>query len=111
GVVMAWGRGYLGEGSMEQQEYASVRVPQPARVAGIDDAVEIAAGSSESGVVRRDGTVWMWGGVDRASLGLPPASEKGGTRTPVTVPGLTDVAYLSLGAANLATLRDGTLRS
>jgi hypothetical protein len=111
GTVMAWGRGYLGEGSMEQQEYASVKVAQPARVSGIDDAVEIAAGSDESAVVRRDGTVWMWGGVDRASLGLPPASEKGGVRTPAKVSGVANVAYVSIGAARLAILRDGTLRT
>ena len=60
GTVLSWGSGYLGDGSAKIGAYSEVP-PQPVRVSGITDAIAIATGSSSSGVLRRDGSVWVWG--------------------------------------------------
>jgi alpha-tubulin suppressor-like RCC1 family protein len=115
GSVMTWGWGFLGEGSPSQQDYAATVVPQPAKVSGIDDAVAIAAGDSTSAVIRRDGSVWIWGNGDSGHLGLgkPPS---GGARpqdqlVPVKMPNVPKAVDVALGAGNTIVFEDGTMRT
>jgi alpha-tubulin suppressor-like RCC1 family protein len=112
GRVLAWGNGYLGDGSPAQRDYASVVVSQPATVQGIDDAVAVASGSSTAGVVRRDGTVWVWGDDNLGALGLGrPAPGQTERLAPVRVPGITGAVDLALAAGSSIVGADGSLRT
>lgn len=116
GRVLAWGRngvGQLGTGSREPSKIARV-----VEVKGLGEVVSVVAGREASGVLKRDGTVWVWGGY---GFGLFGIGERDGTVTategwsgvPNQVPGIRTAIALSMGDAGrhaLALLRDGTLR-
>jgi alpha-tubulin suppressor-like RCC1 family protein len=59
GPVRCWGMGRLGQ----LGDGAASTSARPVTVAGIDDAVQIAAAGDRSCAVRRDGSVWCWGEV------------------------------------------------
>ncbi|MBX7081143.1 MAG: hypothetical protein K1X88_18225 [Nannocystaceae bacterium] len=108
GQVLCWGKntyGQLGDGTREDRS-------QPVRVAGVDDAVEVAVGRGFSCARRRSGQVACWGDNQDGQLG----DGKGGrpkiiTPTAVAVFGLRDVAQLSAGDDfACARLRDGSVR-
>jgi len=111
GSVMVWGSGVLGDGSAAQRDYAATAVPQPARVAGIDDAMAIAAGADTSAVVRRDGSVWIWGSADHLGLGKTAGGAPGDQLVPVKIPGIAGAVDVSLGAGNAIVFGDGTMRT
>ena len=71
--------------------------PEP--IAGVERAIGIAAGWEHSLLIAPDGTVLAWGGNTYYQLGLTV----GATRTPTTVPGVTDVVASLLSE----TQRDG----
>jgi alpha-tubulin suppressor-like RCC1 family protein len=86
GSVWCWGddsMGQLGSGRDPNRGQA------PKAVAGLSDAVRIAAGQFNTCVVERDGTVWCWGWNTDGQLGRPnpSASDPIGDR-PAKVPGL-----------------------
>jgi len=114
GSVISWGSGYLGDGSLRIGNYSEVP-PQPIHVTGITEAVAIAAGDASSGVVRRDGSVWVWGEGSPNPLGLGQAaaqdSASADRAAPVRVPGLTGAMDLAIGAASTVVLADGTVRA
>ena len=112
GGVMAWGNGYLGNGVKRQGTYAASTMPQPVRL-DVRDAVAIAAGSTSAGIVRRDGTVWLWGGNDYGALGMgkTEGSGKADKLVPTQVPGVSGAAELALGSASTIVLQDGTIRT
>lgn len=64
GTVWGWGWSVNGEitpydsNSSPDDRY----VPTPTQIPGISDVVDIAAGSGVSLAVKRDGTLWVWGG-------------------------------------------------
>jgi alpha-tubulin suppressor-like RCC1 family protein len=104
GKAWCWGRnveGELGTGS------ASVTSPIPVPVPDIDDCVQIAGGALHTCVVHKDGTVSCWGGNTDGQVGQPVSSaascpQSTGSPTPcvkspVVVPGLTDVAEVHAG--------------
>ena len=85
-------------------------VRRPTEVPGLEDAVQVAVGESETCARRRDGTVWCWGrnvalddGLGSLGDGLPPGDEfcqgivsrEPCRRRPVQVQGLTDVVDVS----------------
>lgn len=59
GTVLAWGDGASGALSTRAVERAPIDAP--VTVAGVDDAVEVAAGASGAMAVGRDGSVHVWG--------------------------------------------------
>ncbi len=83
---------------------ASEDVLAPTRVAGITDAVDVAAGSGHTCALRSDGTVWCWGGGSLGRLGLggrpfdPPPPNRT-TPTP-TLPIAGTVAQITAGSAH-----------
>jgi alpha-tubulin suppressor-like RCC1 family protein len=116
GRVMAWGSnrsGELGVGSR-------VMGWTPVMVAGLDNVVEIAAGSAGShgisGAVREDGTVWMWGSGTSAGMAagqgaLSPDDAGGRNLLPIQVKGFVNARQLAIGGGNVAVLlADGSLR-
>src|SRR5207253_6806354 len=69
GSVWAWGdngKGQLGNGAMPFP--SSV----PVKVCCLGDVVAIAAGESHSLALKRDGSVWAWGGNDLGQPGTGP---------------------------------------
>ena len=80
---------------------------RPTRVAGLAQAVSVAAGTRHSLAVRADGVVVAWGANDSGQLG------DGTTRhrlTPVIVPGLSSAVAVAAGSGHsLAVTSDGTL--
>jgi len=61
----------------------------PVQMPGIEQLKQIALGNFHAVAPTDDGTVWVWGRNTHGQLGLPLLDE---SRTPVRVPGLTDVA-------------------
>lgn len=114
GTVLSWGGGYLGDGSPRIGNYSEVP-PQPVRVTGITDAVAIASEVGSSGVVRRDGSVWVWGEGSINPLGLGQAaaqdSASADRATPVRIPALTGAVDLAIASARSVVLADGTVRA
>lgn len=83
----------------------------PTAVPGLDDIVQVAAGSGCSFALSQDGQVWAWGNNDRGQLGLGTADDEPHV-VPALVPDLSDVA--SVAAANTTTyalLHDSTMMS
>jgi alpha-tubulin suppressor-like RCC1 family protein len=113
GTVEAWGLneyGQLGDGSTTQSS-------SPVEVSGLNNAVEVASGTYYNSLaLLADGTVVTWGENDYGLLGV---GEMGGpetcgtytcSKTPVPVPGLTDVVAIDAGYYyDLALLADGTV--
>ena len=114
GSVLSWGSGYLGDGSAKIGAYSEVP-PQPVRVSGITDAIAIAPGSFSSGVVRRDGSVWVWGVGSTNPLGLGVAAAQDSATadraSPIRIPGLAGVVDLAVASASTAVLANGTVRA
>ena len=116
GRVLAWGKnsvGQLGTGSREPSSIA-----RAVEVHGLGDVVSVVAGREVSSVLKRDGTVWVWGSY---GFGLFGIGERDGTVTatdgwsgvPQQVPGIRNAIPLSMGDVGrhaLALLKDGTLR-
>lgn len=106
GTIRAWGWnrmsgntfGLLGIGTDEEE----TNVPRP--VAGISNAIAVAAGSSGTGAaLLADGTVRAWG------FGYGPSPGRGlrASNTPLPIDGIRDAVAIS---PHLALLRDGTVR-
>jgi alpha-tubulin suppressor-like RCC1 family protein len=116
GHVMAWGTNRSGELGVGTRVIGWTAV----RVSGLDDVVEIAAGTAGShgvsGAVRRDGTVWMWGSGASAGMAvgqsaLSPDDAGGRNLLPLQVKGIVDARGLAIGGGNVAALlADGSLR-
>ncbi len=106
GSIRCWGRnidGRLGSGATTTSE------PTPVAVSGIDDALEVEAGSTHTCARRATGEVWCWGSNDFGQLARPLAS--GGSNTPVAIAGLSDVVELEAGLDHVcARYGTGTIR-
>ena len=116
GLVFAWGEnknGQIGHPLEIKRSATPVQVP------GLDHAVDIAAAGTTnfgfSGALKDDGTVWMWGSDESATMGdgvfwanNGPANEN--HSTPVMVKGVTGGRTLSAGVGHvMVLLKDGTI--
>jgi alpha-tubulin suppressor-like RCC1 family protein len=86
---------------------------QPVLVDGVADAVAIAAGASQSGIVRKDGSVWVWGDNGNSGLGLdrPATGAVPEIRVPTKIAGVANAVDLSLAAGSSIVASDGSLRT
>ncbi len=108
GVAFSWGLnqwGELGDGTAIDRD-------NPVQVQGLRDVRDVAAGCGNSFAVRRDGTVWSWGTSVHGALGLGWSVLS--SRTPVQVPGLTDIEEIVAmteceDPTTLARRSDGTI--
>ena len=117
GDVYAWGENTDAQLGLETTTYRSAR---PVKVQGLGHTVSIAASGSKdlalSGAVRDDGSVWMWGGNQSATMGNGLRSGGLGAEgelnpKPLAVKGITNAKTISAGDGHVAVLlRDGTLR-
>ena len=116
GTVVAWGpndSGQLGNGPMgasgELGRYPKPSIT-PVRVTGLNDIIQIAAGSRHAVALRQDGMVWAWGARDEGAIGdgqpntLRPVMAIGPTQVP-GLQGITQIAAARLH--NLALRADG----
>ena len=89
GTVWAWGSNGSGQLGTGAATVGSANAT-PQAIPGLDDVVQIAAGSYLSIALKRDGSVWTWG--DASLIG------RGGDATvPAPVPGLTNVVQIAAG--------------
>jgi alpha-tubulin suppressor-like RCC1 family protein len=114
GHVLTWGgNGYAALGRETPQGAAS---DSPSQVPGLTDVVAVAAAGDVSTVVKRDGTVWVWGSNGQGQFGNGSRTSHPSVGTqlvPQMVPGVTNVAAIATGTTGrhtLALLKDGTLR-
>ncbi|MCM8806244.1 MAG: FG-GAP-like repeat-containing protein [Candidatus Omnitrophica bacterium] len=111
GTVWAWGRnhyGQLGNGTT-QDSFVPVKVLNLTDIVDID-ASDYAAGPPFSIALKRDGTVWTWGGGDRGQLGNGQSGEGYYSSVPVKVSSLTNVIKIAAGDFHaLALKNDGSV--
>ncbi|MCY3023461.1 MAG: Ig-like domain-containing protein [Planctomycetota bacterium] len=119
GSLWAWGANYAGQlglGSSERQvktpalmtsltgvvaaASSTERRATPVQVKGLEDVIAVAAGQEHCLALKKDGTVWAWGGNKCGQIGQPPAVEK--QLTPAQVSGLSGVA--AIGARGFQSL-------
>ena len=104
GTLRCWGANYfgqLGNGTMGSDQ------PLPTAVPGINDAVNIVAGTVHSCALRQDATLRCWGNNGWSQLGHPDFDP---APVPLPVP-LVNVANFTLGFGHTcATLADASLR-
>ena len=115
GNVWAWGDkndwGELGHNRLNE-------LFRPTKVEGVSNVVSIAAGGggiNASGAVKKDGTVWVWGGNQSGMMGNgknPVLGEPGSiNRKPIQVKGITNARVIRMGSGHVGViLTDGTLR-
>ena len=113
GTVLALGRNTFGELGVTDAQSTELARPVPTVVPGLSDVVAISAGYTHSLAVRRDGTVWSWGGNQGGQLGRATNT---GTNAPnpeaTQVAGLTGVIDVAGGSGfSLALRADGTVWS
>ena len=112
GKAWCWGRnveGQLGIGT------ASATSPVPVAVPGINDCVQIAGGRYHTCAAHEDGTVSCWGGNGDGQVGQPASGsascpQSTGSplpcvKSPVVVPGLTNVAEVHAGETYTCALK------
>lgn len=118
GLVFAWGENKNGQLGVP---LATRRSPTPVQVVGLDHIVHIgAAGTTNFGfsaAIKADGSVWMWGSDQSATMGDGVFWGNNGPSpedhdTPVVVKGVTGAKSLAIGTGHvLVLLNDGTLRT
>ncbi len=92
--VWCWGDNQFGEAGQLADGGPPEFVEQPSPVAGVDNAVEVAAGSYHTCARRSDGTILCWG----ADLFTPESvNDKLAPLPPTVIPGVTDAAQLAAG--------------
>lgn len=119
GEVYAWGRNSNGELGVEPSDQMR-RSRTPVRVAGLTGVISIACEGTTSfgfsGAVKSDGTVWMWGSNQSATIGSPSFWGNGGpsgnvNATPQKVAGITNARSIVGGPGHIVVrLADNTLR-
>jgi alpha-tubulin suppressor-like RCC1 family protein len=115
GRVSCWGaRGAVGDGRIRDADTAE-GVSRPVFVAGLGDAVELAAGDHHACARRAGGHVVCWGMDDEGQLGRGENlggsrfAEGNRSRRPVAVLGLTDAVQVAAGGnATCARRGNGT---
>ena len=117
GDVYAWGENADAQLGLDPGIYRSAR---PVKVQGLGRMVSIAASGTGnlafSGAVRDDGTVWMWGSNQAATMGNGLKSGARGevgdlNSKPLAVKGVANATTIRAGDGHVAVLlRDGTLR-
>jgi alpha-tubulin suppressor-like RCC1 family protein len=106
GRVYTWGRNDFGALGDLLLADAAVRTT-PALVGGVSDVVAVAAGSSHTVVLKRDGTVWSFGTNASGQLGDGTTAQR---NSPVQVASLVDVAVIAAGQGfTVAAKRDGSV--
>lgn len=116
GRVLTWGSNYYG--ALGRPPRRELPLDEAGEVPGLNDVVAVAAGTGVSTVLKRDGTVWVWGSNMHSQFGDGqrtdnPGLDHGFELTPQQVAGIANGVAISLGLGGrhtLVLLKDGTLR-
>ncbi|MFO0610054.1 MAG: hypothetical protein U0324_43245 [Polyangiales bacterium] len=112
GRVSCWGHngaGQIGDGTITNR-------PAPVEVAGVRDAVQVAAAGQATCALLRDGQVMCWGANSNGQLGDGRADHGMRTEdypvfdfspTPVRVAGLTRIIQISVSEGHACALQEG----
>jgi len=105
GSVWVWGSN--GNGQLGIGTYQYLEKCKPVQVPGLDNIIQVAAGSSHCLALKVDGTVWAWGWNQYGQLGDGKLTEK---NKPVQLSGLDHITMLAAGYYfSLALKNDGTI--
>lgn len=107
GTVLGWG--YY-TSPLVRPVVEGVKVMKPAEIPGLSDVVSVAIAGSTPGVVKRDGTVWVWGYNSWGQLGAGMPDSIPAPRQRPGVTGAVAIAGAMTGRHFLVLLKDGTLR-
>jgi len=115
GTVWSWGKNFyrqLGYATyVFPNSYGFDPNPTPRQVPNLTGIVQVSAAWEHSAALKRDGTVWTWGGDRFNQLGYPTPNGDY-HETPTQIPGLTGVVSIDTGyyaTYQLALKADGTL--
>lgn len=75
---------------------------EPIQVEGLQDIIGVAAGDDHSLALRKDGTVWAWGGNENGQLGIAGTSNQ---LKPVQVKGLSHIVTIAAGMYESAAIQ------
>ena len=104
GSVWAWGSNRYGQLGDRTNTYSR---NIPASVPGLTNIIAIAAGSSHSIALKKDGTVWAWGRNKSGQLGNGTTSDQ---NIPGSIPGLSSVIAIAAGDSHsIAIKEDGSV--
>lgn len=105
GTVWAWG--YNNYGQLGPGITGGTRQSSPIQVGALTTWKQVSAGSANSGAIRQDGTLWLWGSNTGGQLGDNSRVQKS---SPVqTTTGGSNWKQLSAGYTTAAIKNDGTL--
>ncbi|MBN8732514.1 MAG: hypothetical protein J0L64_18365 [Acidobacteria bacterium] len=115
GRVLTWGSNYCGALGRPPRQETPMR--EGGEVPGLSGVVQVAAGNGVSTVLKKDGTVWVWGCNWHGQFGNgertdPPGVNYGWELTPRPVAGVANVTAIAVGLTGRHTLalrKDGTL--
>lgn len=94
-------QGQLGNGSFSEEG------GEPSQVPGLTEVRAVAAGNSHSIALKKDGTVWSWGGNSFGQLGDGSSRN---SSIPQQVPGLKGITAIAAGGSHSMALRkDGSI--
>lgn len=85
---------------------------QPALVPGLDNVADVVA-TTVSAVLKKDGTVWVWGNNGQAQFGNGKRDQDQNSSVPVRVPGVVNALSLTGGGRGrhfVVRYKDGSLR-
>ena len=115
GRVFAWGSNSCG--ALGRAPRREIPMDSAEAVPGLTGVAAVGAGLGVSTVLKRDGTVWVWGCNWHGQFGNgtrtdPPGVNYGWELVPQKVAGIAGVTAIAvgLGRQTLALLKDGTLR-
>lgn len=79
-------------------------VTKPIQVQGLSEIIKVSAGDTFSLALRKDGTVWAWGGNEQGELGNDLRQN---SISPVQVKGLPSIVAIAAGSNNAVALGNG----
>ncbi|MFC4306730.1 stalk domain-containing protein [Cohnella boryungensis] len=104
GTVWAVGGNEHGQLGIGKKSDSEELFTEPVQVLGLTDILQVAAGDNHSLAVKRDGTVWAWGGNEHGQLG--DDSKENGLQ-PRAVEGLPKVNSVAAGQYTSLALGNG----
>lgn len=115
GRVFSWGSNF--HGALGRPPRVELALDRAGEVPNLTGVVQVAASMGVSTVLKKDGTVWVWGSNWQQQFGFPaptvqPGPNQGWVLEAQQVPGLSTVTAIAAGGRHtIALLKDGTLRA